>query len=197
MRVSVRESGASYTGSGKFQTTGLVGVLARIHFDVSASGSVQNGDLRPKAYEGSIDTGKRRSQTALAFENDTPRKTSGTDAPAVPIASGRLKGAIDPMSMMWLTLRDSGNPTCIFDQTQFDGTRLTAIRLTHRDRDGEDIVCHGTYDRLGGYTQAELDEMSSSPLSITFRKSGDIWRTVRVYVRTRHGPATLHRRDKP
>ena len=195
MRVAMTQTGDSYKGSGKFRTTGLVGVLARIHFDVTSDGQILDKTLKPRTYKGSIDTGKRQSQTTLDFSQSVPRKTEGKDAPAVPIAPNRLKGAIDPMSMMWLTLRDSDAPTCVFDQTQFDGTRLTAIRLNRREVDDGDVICHGSYDRLGGYTQEELDEMSTSPLAITYRKSGDTWRTVKVYVRTRHGPATLHRRD--
>ncbi|SHJ31712.1 Protein of unknown function [Shimia gijangensis] len=195
MQVRMAQTGETYKGSGSFRTTGLAGVLARIHFDVSAKGTLTGDMLRPKAYKGSINTGKRKSQTTLEYSTGIPRKTAGKDAPAVPIDPDRLNGAIDPMTMMWLTLRDSEAPTCVFDQTQFDGTRLTAIRLTRREDDDDDIICHGSYDRLGGYSQAELDEMSTSPLSITYRKSGDTWRTVRVYVRTRHGPATLHRRD--
>ena len=195
MRVTMTQSESTYKGSGQFRTTGVIGVLARIHFDVTASGQISGATLQPKTYKGSIDTGKRQSQTTLDFSGAIPKKTAGNDAPAVPIAPDRLKGAIDPMSMMWLTLRDSDNPTCVFDQTQFDGTRLTAIRLNRRENEDGNVICHGSYDRLGGYTQEELDEMSTSPLAITYRKTGDTWRTVKVYVRTRHGPATLHRRD--
>lgn len=195
MQVAMTQANGTYKGSGKFRTTGLVGALARIHFDVTSNGQISGDALKPKNYKGSIDTGKRQSQTTLDFSRNIPRKTAGEDAPAVPIAPNLLNGAIDPMSMMWLTLRDTDTPTCDFDQTQFDGTRLTAIRLKRREVDDGDVICHGSYDRLGGYTQEELDEMSTSPLAITYRKSGDTWRTVKVHVRTRHGPATLHRRD--
>lgn len=203
MRVTMAQGAGTYEGKGNFHTTGLAGILADIHFDVTAKGRVNGPKMRPKFYKGSINTGKRQSQTELDFSGAIPKKIAGADAPAVPIDPDSLRGAIDPMTMMWLILRDRDTPDCTLAQTQFDGTRLTAIRLNRRELDGDDIICHGSYDRLGGYTQAELDEMSTSPLSITYRKdgkasgntSGDTWRIVRVYVRTRHGPATLHRQD--
>lgn len=195
LRVAMQEDAATYSGQSQFTTTGLVRVLARIRFDIRNSGRKENGDLSPRTYKGSIDTGRRQSRTELDFSGPVPRKTAGNDTPAVAIPDADLEGAVDPMTMMWLTIGDRSAPLCEFERTQFDGTRLVAIRLTEQETTGSQITCQGIYDRLGGYTQEELDEITQSPLSITYEKQGETWRAVRVTLQSRHGPATLKRRN--
>lgn len=194
LTVDMQENGARYSAKSQFKTTGLAGVVATIRFDIEASGARAGDVFDPALYRGNIHTGRRQSVTALDFSGAVPHKTEGDDAPAVPIDDAALIGAIDPMTMMWQVLRSRATP-CRVDGTQYDGTRLVAIRLLRSRQEGENLVCEGAYHRLGGYTQEELDEITVTPLEVTFARSGDVWRAEKVWVKTRHGPATLKRRD--
>lgn len=195
LRVTMQEDAGQYEGTGTFRTTGVAGILKRIHFEIRATGQREGNIWHPQSYSGDIDTGRRQSRTTLDFSGPVPRMISGEDTPATPIADNDLKGAIDPMTMTWLTLGASRDDPCAFDQTQFDGTRLTAIRFQSRERQGDTLTCHGVYDRLGGYTAEELAEITTSPVSITYQETKPGWRAIRLHIRSRHGPATLHRRD--
>ena len=196
LRVSFSQNGTHYDGSGLFQTTGMVRLLARIKFDVTSQGRITTTGYQPSQYKGHIDTGKRVSKTELAFAGGTVQKVSGSHPERVPIPAQALRGVIDPMTMMWQSLRDrQDTDLCTLDGTQYDGTRVAAIRMTTRQQDGADVTCVGSYDRLAGYTAQELAEMSTSPASVTYQKSGNLWRAIKVKVTTRHGTATLHRRD--
>ncbi|SEO03924.1 Protein of unknown function [Salinihabitans flavidus] len=200
MRLKVSEADARYTGAAAFRTTGLAGVLRRIRFSITSHGRLVSGRYQPDGYDGQIDTGKRVSETRLDFAGTVPRKVSGAQDPAVPIPDAAKRGAHDPMTVMWQVLRDQSDETlCAFDQTQFDGTRLTRITLSARKQvDEGTVTCNGRYDRIGGYSDEELAEMATSPLSVTYRAvgaEGARWRAEGLSIVTRHGTATLHRRD--
>ena len=97
---------------------------------------------------------------------------------------------------MWLTLRDQTTDTlCNIRQTQFDGTRLVRITLQTRNDDGDSVTCSGTYDRIGGYTEAENAEIKTSPLAIRYQRDGEVWKADHVRVSTRHGKARLYRQE--
>ncbi|SFM56630.1 Protein of unknown function [Shimia aestuarii] len=196
LRLTVSENATSYTGSGGFRTTGLAGVLRRIRFSVSARGRISQGSYRPITYDGSIDTGRRVSETRLEYSGTLPVKVAGAQDPATPIPEADLRGAHDPMTLMWQVLQDQDAKTlCQLSQTQYDGTRLVRITLTSRSNDGDSVTCSGTYDRIGGYSAEELAEMKTSPISVTYRNTGATWRATQLRVKTRHGSATLYRQD--
>ncbi len=196
LNVTGDQTRNSFSGSGSFQTTGLAGALRRIHFTAQSQGTVNGTKIAPTRYAGSIDTGKRVSETTLAFSGNQPRKTAGAQTPATPISNQALRGAVDPMTMMWLTLRDQNtDKLCTLDQTQYDGTRLVRITLKTRHNSDGKVTCSGTYDRIGGYSKEELAELKTSPLSITYTPVGDTWRASEVQLTSRHGKAKLFRRD--
>ncbi|WP_270727410.1 DUF3108 domain-containing protein [Shimia sp. Alg240-R146] len=196
LRVATTQTATTYKGSGAFKTTGLAGVLKRIRFEISANGRVRQDQLVPTAYDGAIDTGRRVSETKLRFSNGLPTKTAGAQDPETPISDAAKQGAIDPMTMMWLTLRSQTDGTlCQFDQTQFDGTRLVRITLKNRDGDAAKVTCSGTYDRIGGYSAEELAELKTSPLSITYARVQGTWQASEIHLTSRHGKAKLFRKD--
>ncbi|TCL08476.1 uncharacterized protein DUF3108 [Shimia isoporae] len=196
LQVKTVQSQATYRGDGSFQTTGLAGVLKRIRFSVASNGRVQQSRLLPLAYTGFIDTGRRISETKLGFTDGLPTKIAGEQSPETPISNTAKQGAIDPMTMMWLTVRDQTAATlCNIDQTQFDGTRLVRITLKTRNTNGNMTTCSGTYDRIGGYSAEELAELKTSPLAITYTFTGDRWRATEIALTSRHGKARLLRQD--
>lgn len=194
LTLSVEETETRFEGKSSFKTTGLAGALRRIRFTVTSKGKVNGSTVAPASYNGFIDTGRRVSETALSFSGGLPRKVSGEQSPAVPIPEAEKRGALDPMTMMWLTLRDQSDTSlCNLQQTQFDGTRLVRITLKSRSGNGTAVTCTGTYDRIGGYSKAEIDEMKISPLTIAYTKQGAVWKAEEVRVTTRHGKAKLFR----
>ncbi|KPA21539.1 hypothetical protein shim_22460 [Shimia sp. SK013] len=196
LRVATSQTSTTYKGRGAFKTTGLAGILKRIRFEIAANGAVRQASLVPAAYDGSIDTGRRVSETKLRFANGLPTKTAGAQDPETPIPDTAKQDAIDPMTMMWLTLRDQTDATlCQLDQTQFDGTRLVRITLKNRDGDANKVTCSGTYDRIGGYSADELAELKTSPLSITYERVADMWQASEIHLTSRHGKAKLFRKD--
>lgn len=196
LQVAVEESGATVSGAAQFQTTGLAGILRRIRFQIQSQSRKTPSSLRAQSYAGVIHTGKRLSETSLQAQDGRLVKTAGLQAPATPIAPDATLGALDPMTMLWLTLRDQTAQTlCQIEETQFDGTRLVRITLKTRIDTLEHVTCQGTYDRIGGYSDAELAELKTSPLSIVYAKQGAIWRAQTVYLTSRHGRAKVRRID--
>lgn len=196
LNVAGDQTKSSFSGSGNFQTTGLAGALRRIRFTAQSQGTVKGAKITPSRYAGFIDTGKRVSETTLAFSGTLPRKIAGAQSSATPISNQALRGAVDPMTMMWLTLRNQHtNNLCALDQTQYDGTRLVRITLKSRQNSDGKVTCSGTYDRIGGYSAEELAELKTSPLSIVYTPEGESWRASEVYLTSRHGRAKLIRRD--
>lgn len=196
LKVETKSTSVSYSGSGVFKTTGLAGALRRIRFSIFANGRTNGARLFPAAYDGFIDTGRRISETKLRFRGDVPIKTAGDQAPETPIKDAAKRGALDPMTMMLLSIRNQTDATlCSINQTQYDGTRLVRITLQTRTSAGNEVICLGTYDRIGGYSAEELDELKTSPLSITYTRAGDIWRATEIQLTSRHGKAKLRRQE--
>ena len=196
LNLAAQTTKSTYKGNGSFKTTGLAGVLRRIRFTIAANGKARGDDLSPIAYDGFIDTGKRVSETKLRFKNGQPNKTAGDQEPETPISDAAKQGALDPMTMMLLTVRDQTDATlCNINQTQFDGTRLVRITLKSRKGSNDKVTCSGTYDRIGGYSADELAELKTSPLSITYTRTDDLWRASEIRLTSRHGKAKLLRRD--
>lgn len=205
LRLAYSLDGAAYSGNGVFRTTGLAGALKRVRFTIAGRGRIAKGDFLPQRYRGHIDTGRRQSKTVLSFAKGQPQVEETASQPAVPIAASTLTGASDPFTMMLRAIRDkpgakSGdsphtNSPCDFGGTLFDGTRLARIDITKEIHHPNTVTCDGTYTRVGGYTVDELDEMSVSPLSVTFRPDDGMWRAERVRGTTRSGSVTLIRRQ--
>ncbi|MBO6899353.1 MAG: DUF3108 domain-containing protein [Shimia sp.] len=194
--VAAQQTQSAFAGKGSFTTTGLAGALRRIRFTVQSQGAVRGNKIAPSRYDGFIDTGKRVSETTLTFAGNLPRKTAGAQTPAAPISDKDKRDAVDPMTMMWLTLRDQdADKLCTLDQKQFDGTRLVRITLTSRQNGNGKVTCTGTYDRIGGYSAEELAELKTSPLSVVYTPAGDRWRANELHLTSRHGKAKLFRRD--
>ncbi len=194
--MSVETRDATYRGSGLFRTVGLADLLRHVAFSVSGDGRVRNGRLLPERYRGRINTGRRESETELAMSGTLPRKVAGNGEPAVPIPPPILKGSRDPFAILAEILLDrDGETPCTFQEKVFDGTRVAEITLMTEDRDGDVVVCSGSYTRIGGYSQDELDEMTVSPISVTYSGQSGAWRAERIDAVTRQGKATLIRRE--
>lgn len=192
LSLAARTSPAAYAASARFRTTGAVGLLALIRFDLSAQGRLVAGLPRPALYSEAMNTGRRRSSTQLTATRGALRPASA----GATHAADPPPGALDPMTALWTALRDQpAAALCALDAPVFDGTRQTHIRLTTRHVANGTVTCSGTFTRLKGYSPAELAERRRFPVSVTYAPQGPLWRARSAMAQTLHGKARLLRLD--
>ncbi|MBR9843635.1 MAG: DUF3108 domain-containing protein [Rhodobacteraceae bacterium] len=194
-RLSVNETATAYAGRARFQTTGLADLFAGLRLDMTARGTLHNGMPRPLSYQGDVHTGRREARTRIDFSTTPPHVFESDDQPATPIPPDAMAGAFDPMTLLWLALRDRPEATCPPLRHHFDGTRVAALDLTTSERTDNSLTCHGAYIRLHGYSPEELADHTRAPMTVTYRPSGNIWRATRFTIETSRGRATLNRQD--
>lgn len=183
-----------YTASAQLRTTGLAGVLRRVHFLLSVSGARQGEDFAPERYDEDMDTGRRQSQASLRFSGGVARVSGGgTGGAAVPTAQHR--GAVDPLTAIVMVLRDQPEDgLCQLRQRVYDGERLSEVVLLERRVEGEEIICEGVYRRLAGYAPEEMAERRQFGLRVTYAPAGGQMRAIRARAQTIYGAADLVRR---
>lgn len=194
--IAANEQGSGYAARSKFTTVGLVGALKQMEADVNVQGRLNGGRLQPVSYSEAIDDGTRVTDVAVRFSPGLPRLVSGDVGSKAPPASGSvLAGAIDPLTGVFILLRDQdpAEVTCKFSANIFDGHRLARLDLTRAEPRGEGKTCHGTYRRVAGYSSSEK-RGQVVPLSIDYIPHGGALRAQQVRVETRYGPAVVKRR---
>ncbi|WP_243612509.1 DUF3108 domain-containing protein [Shimia aestuarii] len=194
-RLAVTETETRYAGRAVFRTTGLADLLAGVRVDLSTTGIRGNTHPRPHIYQGDIHTGRRQARAEVDFSTTPPRVLQSLAPPASPITPAALAETIDPLTLLWLTLRDQKTVPCPPQRRHFDGTRVASVDFPRQTRTDRTITCHGTYRRLFGYSAEELSERQSAPLSVTYQRNGLFWRATRLTLKARHGRATLIRQD--
>jgi len=176
MVIAKNADGPAYAAKGEFRTTGLVGLLARVRFTMTAHGVGTMPNLRPNTYEEDVDTGYRTSAVRVGFT-----------------ASDRR---IDPLTGLIAALIDrDARMGCTFDGHTFDGKRAMQVRI--RPTAGsleDDLTCVGHLTRLSGYTDDEMADAVSFPFSIRFQRVGDNLVAKRADIDTIHGKVALLRR---
>lgn len=200
LRAGVVEIGANVTAKAyaartRFHTAGMVGVLKRVHADVAVTGRVTDGRLRPQDYSEAIDDGHRATNVQVRFSPGRPRLISGdTGSSAPPADTSALQDAIDPLTLLYVTLRDQPpDHVCQFEADVFDGHRHARITLKDRHANGSTITCNGFYRRIAGYGSDERENRNVA-ISVTYVQAGDMMRAERVAFDTRLGPAVMNRR---
>ncbi|WP_162685560.1 DUF3108 domain-containing protein [Roseovarius amoyensis] len=200
LRAGVIEIGANVTNGGyaarsHFKTAGLVGVLRRLRANVTVQGMVAGGDLRPHDYTEAIDDGRRVTDVHVRFAPGQPRLVAGdTGSSAPPADTSGLRNAIDPLTLLYIALRDQPrDEVCRFKADVFDGHRHAVITLDRRRAEGDAIVCDGAYRRVAGYSEIER-RSSDVDISVTYVPAGNTMRAERVAFDTRLGPAVMERR---
>ncbi|MEO0370747.1 MAG: DUF3108 domain-containing protein [Pseudomonadota bacterium] len=194
--IAANSSGGGYAARSKFTTVGLVGALKKMEADVTVQGRLTGGRMQPVSYVEAIDDGTRVSDVVVKFAPGTPRLVSGDTGSSAPPASGAaLNSAIDPLTGLVLLLsdQDPSKVTCVFTANLYDGHRLAKIELTQAEPRGTGKTCHGTYQRVSGYTSSER-RSRVLPLAIDYVTHGATLRAEQVRVDTRYGPAVVKRR---
>lgn len=184
-----------YTARSHFTTTGVVGMLKRLHANLSVNGRITEGAPFPDDYAEAIDNGRRVTNVKVRFGGNAPKLVSGeTGSSAAPADTSALLDALDPLTALYILLRDQPAGTlCTFRSNIFDGHRHARIALDTPDRTGEKIACSGDYRRIAGYSSSEK-KRDRIPITIEYEPAGAVMRASRIQVNTRFGRAVMLRR---
>ncbi|MCZ7677056.1 MAG: DUF3108 domain-containing protein [Roseovarius sp.] len=195
IEIAANVTETAYAARSQFKTAGLIGVFKRLRADISVQGTVVGGSLRPREYTEAIDDGHRVTDVRVHFAPGQPRLVSGdTGSSAPPANTAALNGAIDPLTLLLVALRDQPrNEVCRFSADVFDGHRHAVITLKEHQDEGAAIVCTGAYRRVAGYSDSER-RGSKVGISVTYVPAGAMMRAERVAFDTRLGPAVMERR---
>lgn len=175
MVVAANADGLAYAAKGEFRTTGLVGLLARVRFTMSARGRGGPLDMRSQFYREDLDTGFRTSATNLSFGTGDRR--------------------IDPLTGLVAALVDRPVAAgCAYDGQTWDGTRSMRVLIREAEQSPGELTCTGRLSRVSGYTDEEMAEATAFPFSLQFVTMGDQLVMRRAEVRTIHGQVTLVRK---
>ncbi|MEM7733088.1 MAG: DUF3108 domain-containing protein [Pseudomonadota bacterium] len=194
--IAANTTGGGYAARSKFTTVGLVGALKKMEADVTVQGRMTSGRMQPVNYVEAIDDGTRVTDVVVKFAPGTPRLVSGDTGSSAPPATGAaLNSAIDPLTGVFILLRDQSpeQVTCNFAAHIYDGHRLAHIRLTRVEAHSDGKTCHGTYQRVSGYSNSER-RSRVLPLTIDYVPHHDVLRADQIRVDTRYGMAVVKRR---
>lgn len=193
------ENGNGYAASGRLQSSGILALVRKMHYEAKSAGTVRNGRLVPSRYEEDADTGKRQSQSVMEYRGGVPqvRKYSPPRDPNPRDVKAETQGGtIDPMAAIYIGLRDvARDKACNFDSYMFDGRRRSRVTLGEPTATGEAIRCKGEYRRIAGFSESEMAEKVSFPFELVYAPLPDgRMRVTEVSMDTLYGHASLRRR---
>ncbi len=195
VEIAASISDTAYAARSRFRSAGLLSILRSVHADVTVRGLVRGGRLQPQEYTEAIDDGRRTTNVEVRFYPGLPRLLSGDPGSSAPPAdTSRLRHALDPLTVLYLALRDQDpEQLCRIEADVFDGHRHARFVLNQRQDTDEAVTCNGSYRRIAGYGEGER-ESRIVPISVTYVRTGQIMRAERVAFDTRLGPAVMQRR---
>lgn len=174
MVLAANTNGAAYAARGEFRTTGLVGLLARVHFTMSARGAGFFPRFRPASYSENLDTGYRTSEASVTFDPGD--------------------GRIDPLTGLLAALIDRpAEAGCAYTGETYDGTRTMRVQIREQQRTETTLICGGTLTRTRGYSAEDMAQAKGFAFSISYRHGGGKLSVERADVATIHGKVTLVR----
>ncbi len=175
MATAINTEGNGYAAASQFRTTGVVGLIARVRFEMESRGRGTHPDFDPSYYREDMDTGYRTSSRDLSF------------------ASGDRR--VDPLAAILSILSDRAvERGCAVSGRTWDGKRAMSFQLAEQSRGAEGVTCTGVAVRLSGYTAEEMAEATHFPFSVDYDLSGAWLRVRQAVVDTIHGKVALVRR---
>ena len=201
LSVTAQRNAAAYAVRAVIQSSGVVRLVRRVHFEASARGAQGKSGYVPAAYTESADTGQRQSDVKMTYADGVPQVLSYSPAPD-PAATdapdpSSLGGTLDPATALYAALRDvAAGQACDVTWRTFDGRRLAQVTLgpATPQADGG-LRCAGEYQRLAGFTAKEMADKVRFPFDMTYAPlTPDRLRVVEVSLDTIFGKARLLRR---
>lgn len=191
--------GGSYSVAGRLKTSGLAAMLKRLRYDAQAKGQITTqGDFQPASYTEDADTGRRQSQSQIAYAAGVPQVThSKSDRKPRPwdIDAAGQAGTVDPLTAMFAALRDvTPGKECGLDLKVFDGRRASAVSTGAPSRQGDRVICAGEYRRVAGFSPDDMAEKTRFPFTLTYAPGPDgQMRVIEVAMDSLYGKARLVR----
>ncbi|MDP4033740.1 MAG: DUF3108 domain-containing protein [Pseudorhodobacter sp.] len=193
------QDGAGYSVIGKLQSSGLAAMIRKVRYDARVQGSIVGGRYAPTAYSENADTGKRQSQSVMAYVAGVPQvKTYNPPRAPRPgdVDPASMGGTVDPLTALYATLRDvDAGQECQVNLKMFDGARHSQIATSSPVAKGNRVVCAGEYRRLAGFSDKEMAEKQRFAFSLTYAPTPEgRMRVIEVAMDTLYGKARLERR---
>ena len=197
MRMSSHQDTRKYSVEARFRTTGLTRLLRKMGFVMQANGRRTGTQFSPQFYSEKVNTGQRTSSAQMRYANGVPTlsggKVSDGESPVLDPAS--QGGTIDPLSALYLVLREQPETTlCQIDQPMFDGARRSQVRLTGKTKRGQTIMCNGYFQRIAGYSAADLANRKKVAFRVIYQPGANGMMVARdVQLQTTYGQIGLTR----
>ena len=193
------QDGAAYAASATLKSGGLAALMKRFSYAAEAKGRIANGRYRPASYSEVAVNGSKTLARQMAFKGGKPVRiaTQPERAPRpYDVAPGTMAGSVDPMTAIYLTLRDvSAGAECRVDVVLFDGTEAAGIRLSNPAASNGTVTCAGEYRRIAGYPEKEMRERTRFPFTLTYSPvEGGRMRVTSLDLETTLGRASMVRR---
>lgn len=200
MDFSATRQGDSYTITAGFTSTGLLALMRRVQFTARAEGVIENDLPRPARYEARAEAGRRSGEMVMDYADGIPQvrvDLPPRDAADWQIDAASQGGTVDPISALFVTLRDvAPGAECNRRFRMFDGRRATELTVgPSRPGEGGAVTCSGEYRRVAGYPPEDMTERTRFPFILTLVPTTDgTLRVTEVEMDSLIGKARLIRR---
>ena len=195
LTYAVNTKGPNYAVRGIIRATGLVGAIAKFHFDATAFGKMYKGRHRAQRYTETSDNGKRISTKKMIYKNGVPTLTYSEPRKDYWVRPLEQKGTVDPMTAIMALLADQPkDASCRLEMDIFDGARKFSIKLIEKNTSDGKLSCKGTYTKIAGYSKKEWAQGKGFPFELKYILKYDIYRVDRLVMSTSRGRTSFIRR---
>ena len=192
---SVKKTSDEYDISGVLRSKGFARVVTKYKFEAQTKGKVSKSKYYPTSYSEKSDTGRRKEQKSIIYQEMIPKLTSAK-APKPHWAKPKSqKGTVDPMTAIHLIMGDRIEKTlCKQKFNLFDGARRIEIILSKINIEKNSAQCRGEYIRQDGYTEEEMKEGKVFPFTINYIKRDEIYAVENLRIKALRGQTKFTRR---
>ena len=192
---SIKKASNEYDISGVLRSKGFARVITKYRFEAQTQGRLSKSRYYPTSYSEKSDTGRRKEQKSIIYQNMVPKITSAK-APKPHWAQPKSqKGTVDPMTAIHLVMGDKSEKTlCKQKFNLFDGARRIEIILSKINIQKNSAQCRGAYIRRDGYKDEEMKEGKNFPFTINYLKRDEIYAVESLEIKALRGRTKFTRR---
>ena len=192
---SIKQTSNGYDISGVLRSKGFARVVTKYKFEAQTQGKVSNSKYYPSFYSENSDTGRRKEQKSIIYQNMIPKLTSAKTPKPHWAKPKSQKGTVDPMTAIHLIMGDRVEETlCKQKFNLFDGARRIEIVLSEINIKKSSAQCRGEYIRQDGYTDEEMKEGKVFPFTINYIKRDKIYAVDSLSIKALRGRTKFTRR---
>ncbi len=200
LTFSANQEGEGYAVVGRLASSGILAMIRKVSYDARAQGRIKGGRYIPSSYSEKADTGKRQSESVIAYQGGVPevRVYNPPREPApFDVDASTQGGSVDPLTALYATLRDAApGQECNRTVQMFDGRRASQLALgkPQAQADGT-VTCPGEYRRVAGFSPEDMAEKTRFPFTLTYAPAeAGVMRVTEVAMDSLYGKARLVRR---